>query len=90
VHNAGTGVLRFLRYALRVLVSKYFGRGRRFACWRGSSALVKAAASVRQPGNCNALTTVQQGAAPDRLQLRSLRSFLAPVSALPAAGELDR
>ncbi len=32
----------------------------------------------------------QQGAAPDRLQLRSLRSFLAAVSALPAAGELGR
>lgn len=30
----------------------------------------------------------QQGAAPDRLQLRSLRSFLTSLSALPAAGEL--
>jgi hypothetical protein len=36
------------------------------------------------------MTTAQQGAAPDRLQLRSLRSFLAAVSALPAAGELGR
>ena len=35
-------------------------------------------------------TTTQQGAAPDRLQLRSLRSCLASVSALPAAGELGR
>jgi hypothetical protein len=33
-------------------------------------------------------TAAEQGAAPDRLQLRSLRSFLASVSALPAAGEL--
>ncbi len=42
--------------------------------------------------NCrhNHITTAQQGAAPDRLQLRSLRSCLAPVSALPAAGELGR
>ncbi len=32
----------------------------------------------------------QQGAAPDRLQLRSLRSFLASVSTLSAAGELGR
>jgi hypothetical protein len=32
----------------------------------------------------------QQGAAPDRLQLRSLRSFLASVSALSTAGELGR
>ena len=32
--------------------------------------------------------TAEQGAAPDRLQLRSLRSCLASVSALPAAGEL--
>ena len=30
----------------------------------------------------------EQGAAPDRLQLRSLRSFLTPLSPLPAAGEL--
>ena len=36
------------------------------------------------------MTATQQGAAPDRLQLRSLRSFLAAVSALPAAGELGR
>ena len=35
-------------------------------------------------------TAAEQGAAPDRLQLRSLRSFLAPVSALPAAGDLGR
>ncbi len=38
----------------------------------------------------NVPTALQQGAAPDRLQLRSLRSFLASVSALPAAGELSR
>ena len=31
----------------------------------------------------------EQGAAPDRLQLRSLRSFLTSLSTLPAAGELD-
>ena len=36
------------------------------------------------------ITARQQGAAPDRLQLRSLRSCLAAVSALPAAGELGR
>ncbi len=41
-------------------------------------------------GGQNVLTAAQQGAAPDRLQLRSLRSFLASVSALPAAGELNR
>ncbi len=38
----------------------------------------------------NQLTAAEQGAAPDRRQLRSLRSFLASVSALPAAGELSR
>ena len=32
--------------------------------------------------------TAEQGAAPDRLQLHSLRSFLTSVIALPAAGEL--
>ena len=36
------------------------------------------------------LTATEQGAAPDRLQLRSLRSFLASVTTLPAAGELGR
>ena len=30
----------------------------------------------------------EQGAAPDRLQLHSFRSFLASFSSLPAAGEL--
>ena len=34
------------------------------------------------------LTAAQQGAAPDRLQLRSFRSFLTSFSSLPAAGEL--
>ncbi len=37
-------------------------------------------------GSCNVITAAQQGAAPDRLQLRS--SFL--LTALPAAGELGR
>ncbi|MBW4541368.1 MAG: hypothetical protein KME43_19845 [Myxacorys chilensis ATA2-1-KO14] len=36
------------------------------------------------------ITAAEQGAAPDRLQLRSLRSFLPSLSALPAAGELGR
>ena len=40
-------------------------------------------------GNCNASTAAQQSAAPDRLQLRSLRSFLTSLSALPVAGELS-
>ena len=35
-------------------------------------------------------TAAEQGAAPDRLQLRSLRSCLASVSTLSAAGELGR
>ena len=38
----------------------------------------------------NIPTATEQGAAPDRLQLRSLRSLLASVSALSAAGELGR
>jgi hypothetical protein len=38
----------------------------------------------------NRLAERKQGAEPDRLQLRSPRSFLASVSALPAAGELGR
>jgi hypothetical protein len=33
-------------------------------------------------------TTAQQGAAPDRLQLHSFRSFLTSLIPLPAAGEL--
>ena len=41
-------------------------------------------------GQASESTTAEQGAAPDRLQLRSLRSFLASVSALPAVGELGR
>jgi hypothetical protein len=40
--------------------------------------------------NRNVTTAAEQGAAPDRLQLRSLRSCLASVSSLPAAGELGR
>jgi len=54
-----------------------------FRLWRNS--VVGAAG-----GGSNVPTAPQQGAAPDRLQLRSLRSFLASVSALPAAGELSR
>ncbi len=52
--------------------------------WRGVSALVKVVGRASQRGNRNVPTARQQGAAPDRLQLRS---FLA---ALPAAGELSR
>ena len=44
----------------------------------------------RKNRNCYSQTADEQGAAPDRLQLRSLRSFLASVSTLPAAGELGR
>jgi len=84
------GVLRCPRYALRVLVSKYFVRAACFAFMCDVPALVKVTGSVSQRGNSNALTTAQQDAAPDRLQLRSLRSCLASVSALPAAGELGR
>ena len=39
-------------------------------------------------GSSSVKTVAQQGAAPDRLQLRSLRLCLAAVSALSAAGEL--
>ena len=53
------------------------------------AALVRLGCGSRH-GGCNIPTAAQQGAAPDRLQLRSLRSFLASVSALPAAGELGR
>ncbi len=83
------GVLGSGCYALRVRASKYFVCGVCFALSRGVSALFKVVGCVSQHGKSNALTTAQQGAAPDRLQLRSLRSCLAPVSALSAAGELS-
>ena len=59
--------------------------------WAAQSLAVRAKGFCNSKQcNCNAPTATQQGAAPDRLQLRSLRSFLASVSALPAAGELSR
>ena len=54
-------------------------RGAACSLWRG----------VWVSGCGTESTAPQQGAAPDRLQLRSLRSFLASVSTLPAAGELS-
>ena len=58
-------------------------------CGRYVSAPVKVVGRAASGGQ-NAITAAQQGAAPDRLQLRSLRSFLPSLSALPAAGELSR
>ena len=75
----GSGVMRFA-----FLGSKYFGCAVRFAFVCGVSALVKATVRGSSRCNRNEPTTAEQGAAPDRLQLRS--SFL--LSALPAAGEL--
>ncbi len=70
------------------LESGCFGRG------SAASALRRGAASslwrgVGVVGGETNITATQQGAAPDRLQLRSLRSFLTSLSALPAAGELS-
>ncbi len=82
----------FWRSSLRLLVHEYSYGAACFACrlksrlWRGLVAAIISAAATHP-------TAAQQSAAPDRLQLRSLRSFLtslSALSALPAAGELDR
>ena len=56
----------------------------------GDMFRVESGVSVGAAGGSNAPTAPQQGAASDRLQLRSLWSFLPSLSALPAAGELNR
>ncbi len=62
----------------RGLAASAVSVGAAWSLWRG----------VWAAGGETNITATQQGAAPDRLQLRSLRSFLPSLSALPAAGEL--
>ena len=59
-------------------------RGTRFAFVCGVPALVKLVGRVSQRGSCNALTTAQQGAAPDRLQ--SAPFARASLRLLPSGG----
>jgi hypothetical protein len=93
---AGVG-LPFLCYPLRAHGSKYFGADMRsafavhkYSCGAGCSALWRRFVALARCGGgshlggCNAPTAAQQGAAPDRLQLRSF------LTSLPAAGELGR
>ena len=99
-YNLSVLVRRFgFRCGAACLLWRYFWllRGAAFRFWRGfwvsavdSFRLASKYFGRAAGGNSNAPTAAQQGAAPDRLQLRSLCSCLASVSALPAAGELGR